>query len=155
MIGSLNSKGWVAMCLLRNLTHCSEFRSSWFINSLDTLRLGQNGLYFEFWIWRFEWTFLNANCCIGIKISLKFVYLGAIDNMSARVEIVYFCAERPQVNVRTNGDQIHWCINVSTCINELNFVILCCTSAALIPYSFLYTHIHWIRSSYHFDFRWV
>ena len=49
--------------------------------SLNPLRLKQNGLHFPYDI--FKCIFLNENVSIAIKISLKFVPKGPIDNIPA------------------------------------------------------------------------
>ena len=52
----------------------------------NTLRPIQNGRLFPDDI--FKWVFLNGNICISIKISLKFVPKGPIDNIPALVQIM-------------------------------------------------------------------
>ena len=52
----------------------------------------------------FKYIFLNENVCIYIKISLKFVLNGPINNIPALVEIM---AWRRIGITRTNADPIH------------------------------------------------
>ena len=54
--------------------------------SVNTLRPRQNGRHFPDDI--FKCIFLNENIWISIKISLKFVYKGPINNISALVQIM-------------------------------------------------------------------
>ena len=54
--------------------------------SFNTLMLRQNGLHFADEI--FICIFLNENCCVMIKISLKFIPNGPIDNNPALVQIM-------------------------------------------------------------------
>ena len=54
--------------------------------SVNTLRRRQNGRHFADDI--FKWIFLNENVWIPIKISLKFVPLGPINNIPALVQIM-------------------------------------------------------------------
>ena len=53
---------------------------------VNTLRPRQNGCHFPDDI--FKWIFLNENVWISIKISLKFVPKGPIDNIPALVQIM-------------------------------------------------------------------
>ena len=59
------------------------------LTSLNTLRLRQNGRHFPDGI--FKWIFLNGNIWILIKISLKFVLRGSINNIPALVQIMAWC----------------------------------------------------------------
>ena len=61
---------------------------------LNTLRYRQNGRYFADVI--FKCIFLNANASISLKISLKFVPKGSIDNIPALV---------PKMAWRRSGDK--------------------------------------------------
>ena len=54
--------------------------------ALNTLRLRQNGYHFPDDI--FRCIFLKENLWISIKISLKFIPTGAINNISALVQII-------------------------------------------------------------------
>ena len=58
-------------------------------SSLNTLRPGQNGRYFADDI--FKYIFLNENVWMPIKISLKFVSKGRINNISALVQMMAWC----------------------------------------------------------------
>ena len=53
---------------------------------INTLRPRQNGRHFADYI--FKWIFLNENVRISIKISLKFVPKGPINNIPALVQIM-------------------------------------------------------------------
>ena len=53
---------------------------------INTLRLRQNGRHFPDNI--FKWIFVNENVWILIKVSLKFVPKGSIDNNPAPVQIM-------------------------------------------------------------------
>ena len=53
---------------------------------VNPLRPRQNGRIFPDDI--FKWVFLNENVCISIKISLKFVPKGPINNIPALVQIM-------------------------------------------------------------------
>ena len=54
--------------------------------SVNSSHLGQNGRYFADDI--FRWVFVNEKCCILIKISLKTVPNGLINNNPALVKIM-------------------------------------------------------------------
>ena len=56
--------------------------------AINTLRPRQNGRHFPDDI--FKWIFLNANVWIPIKISLKFVPKGPINNIPAMVKIMFW-----------------------------------------------------------------
>ena len=58
----------------------------WHINELNTLRPRQNGCHFADDI--FKGIFLNENISIPIKISLKFVPKGPVNNIPALVQIM-------------------------------------------------------------------
>ena len=45
-----------------------------------------------------------------IKLSLKFVPKGPIDNNTALVHIMTWVQNRPQAIIWNNADLIHWCI---------------------------------------------
>ena len=66
--------------------HFSLARDNWSIISVNTLRPRQNGRHFADDI--FKCIFLNENVCILIKISLKFVPQGTINNIPALVQIM-------------------------------------------------------------------
>ena len=63
--------------------------SKWLVKSLNTLRPRQNGRHFADDI--FNSIFLNEHIWIPIKISLKFVSKGSINNIPALVEIMAWC----------------------------------------------------------------
>ena len=83
---------------------------------INTLRPRQDGLHFADDI--FTCNFLNGNCCILIKFSLKYVRKGPIDNNPALVQIMAW---------RRPGDKplsepmmlVYWRIYASLCLNEL------------------------------------
>ena len=58
---------------------------------------------------------MNEKFCISIKISLKFVPKGPIDNNQALVQIVAW----RQAIIWTNADLIHWCIYAALGGDEL------------------------------------
>ena len=68
--------------------------------------LGQNGRHFADDI--FNRTFLNENVWISIKISLKFVSKGAIDNKPALVQIMAWCRPGDKPLSEPMLDPIHW-----------------------------------------------
>ena len=57
--------------------------------TINTLRPRQNGCHFPNNI--FQWISLNENVWIAIKISMKFVPRGSIDNILALVQILAWC----------------------------------------------------------------
>ena len=91
---------------------------------LNTLRPRQNGRHFADDI--FKYIFLNENIWISIKISLKFVPKGPINNIPALVQIMacrrpgdkplselimasfltHICVTRPQWVITINGDTL-------------------------------------------------
>ena len=83
MVATLHQT-WQGALLEKNPSseYSFEARSS----NVNTLRLRQNGRHFPDNI--FKWIFLNENVWILIKISLKFVPKGRINNIPALVEIM-------------------------------------------------------------------
>ena len=79
----------------------TEFRHNAHVNSS---LLEQNGRLFADDI--LKCIFLNEHFCIPVKISLKFVPKGLIDNNPSLVQIM----TRRQEIIWTNADLIHWCI---------------------------------------------
>ena len=126
------------------------------INNLffNTLRPRQKGRHFADDI--FKWIFLNENVWIPIKISLKFVPQGPINNILALVQIMawrrpgdkplsgpmmvrlptHICVTRPQwVNSLWPSDAIWRNNNVSTLVK----VMFCCLTAPSY-----YQHQYWL-----------
>ena len=60
-------------------------------SGLNTLRPRQNGRYFADNI--FKYVFLNENVWISIKISLKFVPKGPINNIPSLVQIIIWTSD--------------------------------------------------------------
>ena len=76
-----------------------------------------------------KWIFLNENLCILIRISLKFVLKGPIDNKPALLQTMVWrwTGSKPC----TNDGLVHWCIYVTlphwiTCIDNYNAINLFC-----------------------------
>ena len=86
---------------------------------IDSLRLRWNRLRFADDI--FKWIFLNENVWISIKISLKFVPLGPINNIPALVQIMawHWSGNKPLSEPLMNNLLTHICITrlqwVKTC----------------------------------------
>ena len=76
------------MAIIVSKLVCFWFGWEYFRSCLDfnTLRPRQNGRHFPDHI--FKWIFLNENVRISIKISMKFVPMGPIYNISALVQIM-------------------------------------------------------------------
>ena len=85
------------------------------ITTINTLRPRQNGRYFPDDI--FKRIFLNANVWISIKISLKFVPKGPINNIPALVHIMAWRrpGDKPLCN---QWCLVYWCIYTSLGLNE-------------------------------------
>ena len=88
------------------------------INCINTLRQRQNGCHFPDDI--FKSIFLNENVWILIKISLRFLLKGLINNIPALVQIMAWCrsGDKPL------SDQWwfdYWCLHTSLGLNELNY----------------------------------
>ena len=77
---------------IRNLISTAKLTADWApdhghtIHKFTTSRTQQNGRYFSDDI--FKWIFLNGNISISIKISLKFVPRGPMNNIQALVQIM-------------------------------------------------------------------
>ena len=69
-----------------NKLSCCRWFTFWFLRFLNTLRPRQTGRHFPDDI--LKWIFLNENIWISIKISLKFVPRGSINNIPALVRIM-------------------------------------------------------------------
>ena len=75
--------------------------------AINSSSLGQNGRHFTDDVFRH--IFVNEKFCILInliRISLKFVFKGPIDNNPSLVQIMYWC--RIGAIIWTNADPIHW-----------------------------------------------
>ena len=83
---------------------------------IKTLRLRQNGSHFPDDI--FKYIFLNANVWITIKISLKFVPKGSIDNIPALVQIMAW--HRPGYKPLNHWWVIYWriCVTLPQWVNK-------------------------------------
>ena len=124
---------WYYMCcILDNTwkTACFEIGCSW-IELLNILRPRQNGRHFADDI--FKYIFLNENVWIPIKISLKFVPKGRINNIPALVQIMawrrpgdkplsepmmvslhtHICVTRPQLIKIKYVKLIDWWLNTT------------------------------------------
>ena len=77
---------------------------------LNTLRQRQNGRHFPDAI--FKWTFLNENVWILIKISLKFVPKGLINNIPALFQIMAWrrSGDKPLSEVKMVNSLTHICV---------------------------------------------
>ena len=80
----------------------------------------QNGCHFADNI--FICIFVNKKFCILIKILLKFVPKGPIDNSLGLVNGL--ALNRRQAIILTNADPIHWCIYVALGGDE--FIVIFC-----------------------------
>ena len=111
------------------------------LRALNTLRQRQDGRHFADDI--LKCNFLNGNVWIPIKISLKFVLIGPIDNIPALVQIMawrrpsdkplsepmmvslptHICVTRPQwVKFQTlNKSRIFQCIDKTICVESQNY----------------------------------
>ena len=78
-----NEAGMLAMSIHDMMAYCSEV---WGLIQFNTLRPRQNGSHFADNI--FKCIFLNENVSTAIKISLKFVPKGPINNIQALVQIM-------------------------------------------------------------------
>ena len=87
--------------------------------SFNTLRLRQNGRHFPDDI--FKSIFLNENVSISIKISLKFVPKGQINNIPAMVQIV---ADQATSHYLNQWWLVYWRIYASLGLNELKMDVL-------------------------------
>ena len=88
---------------------------------IDTLRLRQNGRHFPDDI--FKWIFFNVNVWISIKISLKFVPKGPINNIPALVQIMAWCrpGDKPLSEAMMVSLLTH--IYASLGLNELSWIL--------------------------------
>ena len=77
---------------------------------LNTLRARQNGRHFPDDI--FKCIFLNENVLVLIKISLKFVHKGQINNIPALVYIMAWCrpGDKPLSEPRMQSLLMHICV---------------------------------------------
>ena len=126
--------------------------------AVNTLRLRQNGCHFAGD--SFKQIFLNENVGIAIKISLKFVPEGPVNNISALVQIMAWrrpgdksfsetilvrslmliCITRPQWVNETNADflpvglynYIQWSYNKNTFLSQNKFESVVCKMKAIL-----------------------
>ena len=85
----------------------------------NTLRPRQNGRHFPDHI--FKWIFLNENVWISIKISLKFVPKGPINNILALVQIMAWRrpGDKPLIEPMMIVLQTHICVTRPQWFNDL------------------------------------
>ena len=86
---------------------------------IDTLRLRQNGRHFAANI--FKCIFLNEKVWIPIKISLKFVPKGPINNIPALVQIMAWCrpGDKPLSEPMMVSLTTHICVTQPQWVNNL------------------------------------
>ena len=89
------------------------------INGLNSSLPGKNGHHFTDNIVRY--IFVNEKFCILIKISLKFVAEGPVDNNPSLVKIMACRPKSRQAIIWTNADPICWCIYVA--LGETSWLI--------------------------------
>ena len=88
------------------LWSCYEFLE--FISHIfNSSAPGQNGRHFADDI--FNLIFMNGKSCILIRISMKFVFKGPIDNKSALVQVRAWRRTLPW-----HVNQFNWCVNLSS-----------------------------------------
>ena len=92
---------YLSQCWLRSMSPYGVTGSQWAI----TLKQKHNGRHFP--DDTFKWIFLNENVWISIKISLKFVPRGPINNIPTLVQT------RRQAIIWTNYGLVCWCIYAS------------------------------------------
>ena len=84
--GYYDRENMVVLVQNNNKCHSMAYQWRWRMEPLNTFRPRQNGCYFPDDI--FECIFLKENVWIPIKISLKFVPKGPINNIPALVQIM-------------------------------------------------------------------
>ena len=86
---------------------------------VNTLRLRQNGRHFPDNI--FKCIFLNENWCISMKISLKFVPQGLVNNIPALVQIMAWCrsGDKPLSEPMMVSLSTHICVTRPQWVNTL------------------------------------
>ena len=109
---------WICSLAILSIWHIQNSRV---YSRVKTLRQGQNGRHFADDI--LKWIFLNENVWIPIKISLKFVPKGPINNIPALDQIMAW---------RRPGDKP---------LSELMMVRL--------PTHICVTRLQWIKRNYH------
>ena len=122
--GSLSDFVWVNKLVNSTIVEiCMPHKEDTFIGledhyQLNTLRPRQNGRHFSDDI--FKCNLLNENAWIAIKISLKFVPKGPINNIPALVQIMAFAPlSRRQVIISTSDGIVYWRKYASLVLNEL------------------------------------
>ena len=111
--------------------------------SINSSPPGQNGRHFADDVCRC--IFVNEKFCILIKISLKFVAKGQIDNNQVSVIISLdngLAPNRRQAIIWTNAEPVHWCIYASLGGDELKRISIeyipwnMCTTCVLLCYDY-------------------
>ena len=87
--------------------------------TVNTLRPRQNGCHFADDI--FNCIFLKENIWIPIKISLKFVPTGSVNNITVMVHIMAWCWPGRQAIIWTNDDYFTDGYMHHSCLNELKY----------------------------------
>ena len=104
---------YLSQCWPRSMSPYGVTRPHW----VNSLRLQQNGCHFANNI--FKRIFLNENCYILIKISLRFISKGSINNMLALVQIMAWCQIGEKAIIWTNHSLVCWCITEAQWVNWL------------------------------------
>ena len=122
---------------------------SW--SSLNTLRPRQNGPFPDD---IFKWIFLNENVWIPIKISLKFVPKGPINNITAMVQIMAWrrpgdkpLSEPMMVSLPTHicvawPQWVNWYCAITYCITKKVDPLFMCTYIYVCIWMFSYSTKH-------------
>ena len=95
----------------------------WCLANINTLRLRQNGCHFADNI--FKCIFLNENVWISIKMSLKFVPKGLINNIPALVQIMAWRrpGDKPLSEAMMVNLPKHICVSRPQWVKRHNFIL--------------------------------
>ena len=116
---------WKCPWYWHRLGSSDEYLHQWTGSSslINTLWPRQNGRHFPDDI--FKWNFLNEHAWILIKITLKFVPGGPINNIPVLFQVMAWW-QIGQAIMWTNADPIHWHIYVALGGDELRWWLVAC-----------------------------
>ena len=110
---------WMRWVVIRAGVYCPQLWAQLVSTCFNTLRPRQNGRHFPDDM--FKCIFLNENVLISIKISLKFVPKGPINNIPALVQIMAWCrpGDKPLSDPMMIILLTHICVTRPQLVNSL------------------------------------
>ena len=126
LINCFKEKIWSLNCLCVVVFY-------WLPLTVNTLRSRQNGRHFAGDI--FKCIFLNGNVWILIKISIKFVPKGPINNIPTLVQIMAWCrpGDKPLAEPMMVSLTTHICVTRPQWVKIIHYIDRYCSKSILVP----------------------